>query len=149
MGHNTNERRNKLALLLAMSFFGISSLAFAQDSMNGHGMSGMPMQGPMMKAMEHSDNQMKSMRESGNIDRDFAMMMRAHHQGSIAMAQAELESGKDPEMRRVAQKIINSQKKEIAQFDKWLSKQSGATPSSEAETPYEDKSRHLHPRDAK
>ena len=83
------------------------------------GMSG----GMDMKAMMKDNNdKMSSMAMTGNSDVDFAMMMRIHHQGAIDMAQAELRDGKDPQMRKMAQDIIAAQKKEIAQFDKFLAK---------------------------
>ena len=50
------------------------------------------------------------------------MMMRIHHQGAIDMANAELSGGKDPQMKKMAKAIITAQKKEIAQFDAFLSK---------------------------
>ncbi len=49
-------------------------------------------------------------------------MMRLHHQGAIDMAEAELRSGKAPEMRKLAKDIIAAQKKEIALIDKFLPK---------------------------
>ncbi|WP_238280986.1 CopM family metallochaperone, partial [Methylobacterium goesingense] len=51
---------------------------------------------------------------SGDPDRDFAAMMIPHHEGAIAMAQAELLYGKDPVLRRLAQGIIVEQGQEIA-----------------------------------
>lgn len=83
-----------------------------------------PMQGGMdMKAMMKDNNdKMAAMKMTGNADADFAMMMRMHHQGAIDMAEAQLRSGKDPEMLKMAKKIIADQKKEIAQFDKYLAK---------------------------
>ena len=39
------------------------------------------------------------------------------------MAQMQLEEGKSPQMKSMAKKIIATQKKEIAQFDKWLGMQ--------------------------
>lgn len=82
------------------------------------------MQGGMdMKPMMLSNNdKMAAMKMTANIDSDFAMMMRIHHQGGIDMAEAQLRSGKDPEMLKMAKKIIADQKKEIAQFDKYLAK---------------------------
>ena len=68
----------------------------------------------MMKNME-------SMKMTGDTDRDFAMM-KVHHQGAIDMAEMELKNGKDPKMRAVAKRIIEAQKKEIKEFDQWLSK---------------------------
>jgi uncharacterized protein (DUF305 family) len=59
---------------------------------------------------------------TGNADADFAMMMRMHHQGAFDMSEAQLRSGKDPEMLEMAKKIIADRKKEIAQFDKYVAK---------------------------
>ena len=70
----------------------------------------------MMKSME-------SMKMTGDVDRDFAMMMKVHHQQALKMAEMELANGKSPEMKTMAKQIIVAQKKEIAQFDRWLAKQ--------------------------
>lgn len=106
------------AIALATAMF--LPLAGAQSSMGGN----MPMAGGMdMKAMMKDNNdKMSSMAMTGNADVDFAMMMRIHHQGAIEMAQAELNNGKEPQMRKMAQSIIAAQKKEIAQFDRFLAK---------------------------
>lgn len=74
---------------------------------------------PMMMDMQ---TRMSAMKPSGNTDVDFAMMMRVHHQSAITMAEAELQNGKDPQMRVMAKDIIRAQKKEIAAFDKFLAK---------------------------
>jgi uncharacterized protein (DUF305 family) len=60
--------------------------------------------------------------ECGDPDKDFAMMMRMHHQQAIDMASAYLSASKDGELRSMAKKILADQKKEVAQFDKWLAK---------------------------
>lgn len=87
------------------------------------GMSSMPAGGMDMKAMMKENNdKMSSMSMTGKPDVDFAMMMRVHHQGAIEMAQAELKDGKEPQMKKMARDIIAAQKKEIAQFDKFLAK---------------------------
>ena len=131
-----NQKPNALGLrwlgtaLVALSFT-LPSAANAQSTPMpaGHGsmtkpsasstdMSGMDMR----KSMGGMNDAMKSMPMSGNPDVDFAMMMRAHHQGAIDMAQVELDTGKDPAMRNAAKKIIAAQKKEIAEFDRWLAK---------------------------
>jgi len=89
------------------------------------GMPGMPgmaagadMHGSMMGMMKN----MESMKMSGDTDRDFATMMKVHHQGAIDMAQMELQSGKDAKMRAMAKRIIKAQQKEIKEFDQWLGK---------------------------
>ena len=76
----------------------------------------------MMAMMKDMSGKMTSMPMSGNSDIDFARMMRIHHQGAIDMANAELSSGKDPQMKKMAKAIVSAQKKEIAQFDTYLSK---------------------------
>lgn len=76
----------------------------------------------MKSMMKEGNDKMMSMQTTGDPDVDFAMMMRIHHQGAIEMAQMQIQSGKDPEMRKMAQTIIADQKKEIGQFDKFLQK---------------------------
>ena len=84
----------------------------------------MEMHKNMMKGMK----EMQGMKPSGNMDRDFAMMMRHHHMQGIEMSQHQLKHGKDPKMREMAQKILDAQKKEVAEFDEWM-KSSGQTGS--------------------
>lgn len=100
-----------------------SAVLQAADKDHGHdskkgGMSGasMEMHQSMMKDMK----EMQGMKPSGNMDRDFAMMMKHHHMQAVKMGEHELKHGKDQKMRDMAQKIIDSQKKEIAEFDAWL-----------------------------
>ncbi|MBC7599119.1 MAG: DUF305 domain-containing protein [Polaromonas sp.] len=76
----------------------------------------------MKTMMKDMNEKMSSMPMTDNQDIDFAMMMRVHHQGAIDMAEAELGSGKEPQMRKMAKDIIAAQKKEIAQLDKFLAK---------------------------
>jgi uncharacterized protein (DUF305 family) len=77
------------------------------------------MKGSMMVGMD----EMQKMPMTGDTDKDFAMMMKIHHQQAVHMAELLLKTGKSPEMKSMARQIIAAQKKEIAQFDKWLAKQ--------------------------
>lgn len=77
------------------------------------------MQQQMMSGMQ----QMQQMPMTGDMDKDFATMMRDHHKQGIEMAKMELAHGKSPEMKRMAQQIIKEQQKDNAEFDKWLTKQ--------------------------
>jgi uncharacterized protein (DUF305 family) len=55
-----------------------------------------------------------AIKSSNDVDRDFASMMIAHHQGAIDMAEAELRHGHSEQLRRIAQEIIVDQQQEIA-----------------------------------
>lgn len=90
-------------------------------------------QGQMHKGMMSSDDMKKSMMTrmdgmnkmtmSGDIDKDFVMMMKIHHQQAVDMSEMEIAHGKSPEMKAMAKQIITAQKHEIAKFDQWLAKQ--------------------------
>lgn len=90
-------------------------------NMGGGMMGGATMNGGMMNGGTMNGGMM-GQAASGDVDRQFAERMRMHHEGGIQMAEAELERGKDPQMREMARKIIDSQRKEIGQFDQWLDK---------------------------
>lgn len=96
----------------------------SHSNMTHDGMkSGMTGSDGMKKSMMTGMEGMQKMSMSGDIDKDFAMMMKMHHQQGVEMAEMELANGKSPEMKTMARNIIAAQKKEIAQFDKWLAKQ--------------------------
>ena len=59
---------------------------------------------------------------SGNTDQDFARMMLAHHKGAVAMAEAELQYGKDPFLRQLSRNIITSQTAEMKHLQAWQAK---------------------------
>lgn len=62
---------------------------------------------------------------TGDADRDFAAAMIAHHVGAIEMAEILLEHGRDPELRALAEEIIEVQKREIEFLQEWLAENPG------------------------
>lgn len=84
-----------------------------------HAMGSMDMKAHMRGSMEN----MQNMTLTGNADKDFAMMMRMHHQCAVEMAQMQVSHGKNAEMNAMAKKIVTTQTKEVAQLDRWIAKQ--------------------------
>lgn len=77
----------------------------------------------MKKSMMTGMEGMQKMPMTSDTDKNFAMMMKLHHQQGVEMAQMQIAHGKSPTMKKMAKQIIAAQNKEIAQFDQWLAKQ--------------------------
>ena len=75
----------------------------------------------LMEAMNNMSAKMTGMKMTGNLDKDFAMMMKVHHEGAIEMAKGELGDGKDEALKTMSKQIITDQTNEIKQFSQWLS----------------------------
>ncbi|WP_201535379.1 CopM family metallochaperone [Psychrobacter ciconiae] len=56
-------------------------------------------------------------------DMAFARGMLPHHVGAVDMAKVQLKYGKDAEMRKLAQDIIDAQEPEIKQMENWIDRQ--------------------------
>lgn len=76
----------------------------------------------MMAAMMEMDNKMKNITISGDVDKDFVMMMIPHHEGAISMAESEIANGHENEIKQMAQKMISAQSSEINEMQMWVDK---------------------------
>jgi uncharacterized protein (DUF305 family) len=59
---------------------------------------------------------------TGDTDVDFVRMMLPHHQAAVDMAKAELQYGRDGELKALAKDIVTAQEKEIATMKAWQDK---------------------------
>lgn len=91
-------------------------------------MGNMPMQG-MTEAQRANMDAMMKMRppmmagiRAKDPDVAFVCGMIPHHQGAIDMAQFVLKYGDNPETRRMAEKVIKDQRREIDEMTAWLKK---------------------------
>jgi uncharacterized protein (DUF305 family) len=97
-----------------------TSFVFAQDSASSQHVDAAASDANEQRFMFEYDLAMSNMdremlvKPTGDIDRDFVVLMISHHQGAIDMARAELKYGHNDELRRFAENIITQQQHEIA-----------------------------------
>ena len=111
------------ALIMSSSFMTLANAETSTSSTSHEHMEKSAGSHDMMDSMKKGMESMQNMEMSGDVDKDFAMMMKMHHQQALDMAKMEIAHGKSTELKAMAKKIMSAQKKEIAQFDKWLAKQ--------------------------
>ncbi|MDX5393988.1 MAG: DUF305 domain-containing protein [Caulobacteraceae bacterium] len=80
-----------------------------------------------MKSMQDMHQAMMKA-DDRDPDRAFALKMIEHHRGGVAMSQVVLKHGDDPEIKRMAQKTMEMQQKEIGELQSWLDRHGGRAP---------------------
>lgn len=81
---------------------------------------GAEMHNELGETMKKMMDKTKAMTMSGNTDKDFVTMMIPHHESAVTMAEDEISHGKQLELKKVAQKVITDQTKEMKDFNAWL-----------------------------
>ena len=56
---------------------------------------------------------------TGDSDADFTSLLLAYGKGTAALARIALEHGKDPEIRRIAQHVLESEAKQAERLQAW------------------------------
>lgn len=116
----------KMITIVAAAAALLAAPAFAQQS--GAGMQhGQMAKQDYMKGMQDMHQKMMSANDA-DPDRAWALKMIEHHRGGVTMSEAVLKHGDDAEIKRMAQKTADEQRKEIAELQAWLDKHGGRTP---------------------
>ena len=76
--------------------------------------------------MRGMDISLGELRDANPFERMFVDMMIPHHQGAIAMAQAELAKGDHAKLKKLARQIIDAQHREIDRMNEFRTTHYGA-----------------------
>lgn len=110
--------------IMAVGLVGLASVSMGQNTTTTGSMShhagGHAHDPEMHQAMQKMNRDMMGGPMTGDPDKDFAIMMIPHHQGAIDMARIYLKRGKDEKFRKMAEKIIQDQEREIKEMREHL-----------------------------
>lgn len=73
----------------------------------------------MMESMKGMSMEKLEASKGDAFDAMFLNMMSKHHQGAVKMAQSALTKAQHKEIKELSKKVVDDQKKEIAQMAKW------------------------------
>lgn len=122
---------NRIAIFAAAASLLAAPPALAQQAGGQHqghgGNHGAMAKQDYMKSMQDMHQKMMAA-EDADPDRAFALKMIQHHQGGIDMARIVQQHGDDAEIKKMAQKTADMQRKEIAELQSWLDRHGGRTP---------------------
>lgn len=85
----------------------------------GHDMGGATPGDRAFAASEAEMHRKMAAASGQTIDQAYVAKMIAHHEGAVAMAKVALRDSRDPEIRRMAQSVVDTQTREIAEMKAW------------------------------
>ena len=77
---------------------------------------------PMMAAWAEMNRQMDASPLTGDADRDYVFLMLAQQRGAVELSRAYLKSGKDPDIKRLAQTTMAAAEKAVRFMRGWQAK---------------------------
>lgn len=69
-----------------------------------------------MGMIDNVSSDIKSLKPSGDPEKDYAAIMIAHHREAIKMGNMYLDTGKNPRLKELVRKMISQKEKEINEF---------------------------------
>ena len=98
----------------------VKETAEVEDAHAAHAPAAGPTQADRAFAASETEMHRLMAEASGEtIDEAYIAKMIAHHRGAVAMAEVAMRDSRDPEVRRMAQAVIDTQTREIAEMRAW------------------------------
>jgi uncharacterized protein (DUF305 family) len=85
----------------------------------GHGSASTGAGDAAFAASEASMHEKMAAATGATVDEAYIAKMIAHHEGAVEMAEVALAQSRDPEIRRMAQAVVDTQTREIAEMRAW------------------------------
>jgi uncharacterized protein (DUF305 family) len=103
------------------SLLSVATVACSSTSQPGAEPQGVSQQPavPSPSSMDHGAMDMSLGPKDADFDLRFIDGMTPHHEGAVAMSQEALQKSQRPEIKQLAQSIIDAQEKEITQMKEW------------------------------
>lgn len=100
----------------------IDAMKAQDEELEAAGVKAEKAEGHSMSGMSGAESDPKALETAEPFDPAFLRMMLPHHKSAVEMAQVELDKGADPELKKLAQDIVDAQQREIAGMEKELAR---------------------------